>query len=205
MRLYKKIIAYTNCATTSLGGGNHRYLGLAKHPTQYALISGFPFVRPDHPAPLVFNGGTAAQLAAQESIHKEAVRLHNECESIERILKQQIVNVIEKQFLQAIINSTTRDIQLHLHEIFEYLYRTYGHVTPQVLQDRESEVKGMTYNPLDPIDNIFNEIENLTDLATHEAVPLSQAQCINMAQVIIQKTRKFSNALQAWKRVRVKT
>ena len=52
LNLENQIIAKTNCTSTSLGGGAHRYLGLAKSPTQYALISATAFVRPPHPGVL---------------------------------------------------------------------------------------------------------------------------------------------------------
>jgi hypothetical protein len=120
-------------------------------------------------------------------------------------MKQQIINAIDQQYLCAIINSVTRDITLHVHEVFEHLYRTYGNITPQSLQQKEFEVKNMVYNPQDPIDNVFNEIENFTELATHAQVPVSQLQCITIGTIILQKTRIFSVALRAWNAIAVKT
>ena len=199
------IIANASCVPTALGGGAHRYLGLVKNPTQYALISPTAFIRPVHPGVLVIIPGTAPQMAQQSKTHQEALRLFNECDNIERTLKQQIVNAIDKVYLRAIINITTQSIQLHVHEIFEYLYRTYGNVTPQKLYAKESEVKSMVYNLQDPIDNIFNEIESLTDLAIRAAVPMSQAQCINIALIIMLNTRKFSHAIRTWNTIAVPT
>mmetsp|Transcript_6273 Transcript_6273/g.9112 ORF Transcript_6273/g.9112 Transcript_6273/m.9112 type:complete len:87 (+) Transcript_6273:404-664(+) len=48
-KIEREVIANTQCATTTLGGGNHRYLGLAKNPTAYALLSNTPFVKPTNP------------------------------------------------------------------------------------------------------------------------------------------------------------
>ena len=115
------IIANAACVPTSLGGGTHRYLGLVKNPTQYALISQTPFTRPVNPGPLVITPGTAPQMEQQNKTHQESIRLYNECDNIERTLKQQIINAIDKVYLRAIINITTQSIQLHVHEIFEYL------------------------------------------------------------------------------------
>ena len=61
-RLGHQLIANAACTSTTLGGGSHRYLGLVKSPTAYALVSATPFVRPAHPPPLVA-GGTASQVA----------------------------------------------------------------------------------------------------------------------------------------------
>ena len=139
-RLEHQLIANAACSSTSLGGGAHRYLGLIKSPTAYALVSATPFVRPTHPGPPIA-GGTAPQIAARTAARREAIRIFTECEAIERIMKQQIINAIDQQYLRAIINSVTRDITLHLYEVFEHLYRTYGNVTPQSLQQREFETR----------------------------------------------------------------
>ena len=139
-KLEHQLIANAACTSTSLGGGAHRYLGLAKSPTAYALVSATLFVRPPYPPPLVAND-TGPQIAAAERAHKEAVRLCTECEAIERIMKQQIINAIDQQYLRAILNSVTRDITLHVHEVLDHLYCTYENITPQSLQHKEFEVK----------------------------------------------------------------
>ena len=203
--LEHQIIANTACIATSLGGGAHRYLGLVKNPVQYALISQTPFTRPVHPGIIIITPGTAAQIAQENKTHDEQIRLFNECDTIERTLKQQVVNAIDNLYLRAIINTTTQAIQLHLHEIFDYLYRTYGNVTPQKLHARDTEVKNMVYNLQNPIDNIFNEIESLTDLAIRARVPMSQAQCISIALIILLNTRKFTHAIRTWNAIAVQT
>ena len=74
--LEHQIIANTPCSTTSLGRGNHRYLGLVKSPAQYALIPTTPFDRPQHPQPIVVNqNATQAVITAQYRAHKEALKI----------------------------------------------------------------------------------------------------------------------------------
>ena len=81
LNLENQIIANTNCTSTPLGGGAHRYLGLAKSPTQYALISETAFIRPLHPG--IFTPtplGTAAQIETEKGVHKEAwLNVFNHC------------------------------------------------------------------------------------------------------------------------------
>ena len=64
----------------------------------------------------------------------------------------------------------------------------------------------MTYNPLDPINNVFTEIkEELNNLATFAGAPITQVQCINMAHLILLKTGKFSHAMREWRNVAAPT
>ena len=106
-KLEHQLIANSTCATTILGGGNHRYLGLIKTPEQYAIITSNPFIRPPHPGPITSNNGTTAQISSAERSYTESLRLYTKCEKIERVLKQQIMSSIDIQYLCTILNSTT--------------------------------------------------------------------------------------------------
>ena len=64
--LENQIIGNTMCTTTTLGGGNHRFLGLGKTLDQYALISPVAFTRPNRPGALILAAGlTGPQIAAE--------------------------------------------------------------------------------------------------------------------------------------------
>ena len=45
--------------------------------------------------------------------------------------------------------------------ILDFLYDNYGRITPQQLDNKTTIVKSMTYDPDQPIDLIFNSIDNL--------------------------------------------
>ena len=130
--LENQIISNCTVTNTPLGGGNFRFLGLVKSPAAYALLSPIPFVRPPPPPPLVIPlGADAAAIRVATEQHAQACKTWADCDEIERVLKKQIMNAIDKQYIKAIIHNTTQDIQLQVHEIFKHLYNAYGQVTAQ--------------------------------------------------------------------------
>jgi len=64
-------------------------------------------------------------------------------------------------------------------------------------------VKNTLYQLNDPIDNVFNDTEEFTDLSQKANIPISQVQCINIALVIFLQTRKNSVAIHEWRKLPV--
>ena len=57
----------------------------------------------------------------------------------------------------------------------------------------------MIYDPAQPIDIIFNSIDNLVEYARAAEAELTQSQTINLALVILNKQRIFKDDIRAWK------
>jgi hypothetical protein len=102
---------------TTLGGGQHKYLGLVLSPARYALLSGVPFERPLYPPPLEIPAGTTAAIAtALKEQHTEQKRLYDECDGIENALKQQILNALDHDYLADLIDRDTQSITSNISE-----------------------------------------------------------------------------------------
>ena len=72
---------------------------------------------------------------------------------------------------------------------------SYGAVTPQMLEDREINLREMTYIPRMPIDNVFNAVEDLVEFADLGCLPMTETQTIARAYIIINKTSRFKEAI----------
>ena len=59
----------------------------------------------------------------------------------------------------------------------------------------------MHYDPVTPVDNIFNKIEDLLEYGDLAQCPFSQPQAIAKAYNLINKTGKFREAVKAWNRL----
>eukprot|EP00957_Ditylum_brightwellii_P118910 9069476-Ditylum_brightwellii.AAC.1 len=86
-------------------------------------------------------------------------------------LKQQIVGGIEAKYLKVVWSSITQQINCTIPDIFTYLFETYGDVTPQALQTLQDNMKAIQFDPMDPVDNIFTDIDSLADIAELEKIP----------------------------------
>ena len=69
--LKNELIANASSVPTTLGGGNHIYLGIILTPAKYRHVTTtYPFTRPPNPGVLVPNPvGIAAQIASAENNH----------------------------------------------------------------------------------------------------------------------------------------
>ena len=198
-RLHNELKANAGRVPSNLGGGMHGHLALVLSPTQYAMISNTPFVRPAHPGPFFYPPGTSdINIRLLRDNHAEATRVFREVVGVDNALRAQIVEAVEPQFLTALRNRQTNAINLPTHQILQFLYDEYGRVTPQMLQDQETKLKNMAFDPTQPIDSLFTAIEELCDLAEAGGTPYTPAQCVNIAYVIINNTGCFTNAIREW-------
>jgi hypothetical protein len=69
-----------------------------------------------------------------------------------------------------------------------------------MLEDREQELRNMTYNTTDPIDVVFNAVEDYVNFTELGHQPLTQPQTVAKAYVIFNKTRCFKNEITKWNR-----
>mgnify|MGYP001810554257 CR=1 FL=1 len=82
-----------------------------------------------------------------------------------------------------------------------HLFLTYGQLTPQQVRATEAEVYNLHFDISQPVDLIFNAIEDLSALASHANSPMTQQQMIDMAYVIFAKQPILQQDLRAWKRL----
>ena len=198
--LQRQVRANAMSVNTTLGGGSHGHLGLVCSATVYAAIPGTAaYTRAPNPGALVIpQGSTQYEIAALRDTHAEETRLYREMLAVERTLIQQIVSAVDGKFLKAIRNAHTNKIVLSIAEIFDYLFDTYGDVTPEELSELYDTVKNMVFNPKEPVDTIFTEIEDLTDISNIAKNPITEAQKVNLAYLVLQRTGVFNSGLKTW-------
>ena len=173
---------------TTLGGGNHGYLALLITATDYLNIPGITaFNRPGPPGifrPVGTIGAavggartrsgrgmvapragaamlippTPAEITIQKAIHDENLRQYNEVQCVETLLRNQLLNSFDTQYLDA-LRDTNAMINLPIHSIIQYLIRTFGQISEEHYMSMEDEMKELVYNPSLPVDIVFNKID----------------------------------------------
>ena len=199
--LLKELKANARNVHSNLGGGAHGHLGLVISPASYAHLSATPFTPPVFP-------GTEATIPPGSTQHAartlriqfdEQLRVYHEVENVDKALKQQIVQAIEPKYLTAVRNRTSDTITIPVYEVMEYLFNTYGEVTPETFQTKEQETKAMTFDPnIDSIDSLYNEIDDLVDLSGHAGIPMTPEQSITIAYVILWRSGVLKDYLKTW-------
>lgn len=197
--LQREIIINSQCVHTHLGGGAHGHMGLVMSPQEYAMHSNAAYLRLVHPGPLLIPPGVTQQFAdTLREQHKEQVCLFCEVQGVDQALRQQIATAIEPQYLEAFHDDATGRIQMSVAALIQQLYRVYGKVTPQKLQDQTEKVRQMVFDPVNPIDGIFTAIDDLVHYVITANSPFTQPQIINMAYLILNKTGLFQRWILDW-------
>jgi len=120
--LRNQLKANARSVPSNLRGGTLGHLGLVLSPTNYALISNVPFVRPTHPGPLTIPHGASRNMATNmRDHHMEQLSVFIEANDVDQALIQQIVQAIEPEFLTAIRNRTSNSIIKPVYEVLEFL------------------------------------------------------------------------------------
>jgi hypothetical protein len=82
-----------------------------------------------------------------KNAHHEQLRLFLKVLGVEKALIQQIVKALDAPYLIAIHDRNSNSLTGTVHQILDHLHQVYGRVSPQMLENREQELKDMTYNP----------------------------------------------------------
>jgi hypothetical protein len=200
-KLRNELKANAQSVYSHLSDGAHGHLALVLSQAQYALLTNQPFDRPVHPGPLTIPAtSTAAIATALKEAHIEQIRLFREVQGVEKALIQQIVQAVAAPYLIALRERSSNSLQGTVTQILDHLQTVYGRVSPQMLEDREQELRTMPYKTTDPIDVVFNAVEDYVNFAELGQQPLTQRQTIAKAYVILNKTRRFKNDITEWNR-----
>ena len=204
--LYQLIVdlqANAQSVHSNLGGGANGHLGLIMTPTQYAIHSTTPYVRPTHPGTLTIPVGTTRLVAEEmERNHAESLRVFHEVRGVEQALIQQLVTAIDNNYLVAFKNRATGQFNGTLVQIIQHLRTTYGKISPAQLIAYEAEVTNMTYDPTTPVDLIFGKIDDLLMYGEFANCPFTATQAITKGYHILNNCGNiYNDYLRSWNRI----
>ena len=185
-----------------LGGGAHGFFGISLSPATYAILVPFtPFTIPFHPGPLVhLHGATQYQVAATTTAHNESLLAFHFYQLVQRYLVQQVLEAINPKYIPTLRNRTTGCVPYDIRSHILYLFCIYGKISPQKLRTRYDNVEGMYYKLEEPIDIIFDTVEDLVEIGELAGRPYTSKQVIHLGYIILSKTRTFRGDICKWSR-----
>ena len=213
LHLIRQLKINAQSVPTTLGGGQLGYLALVLSDNSYnAIPNARPFLRPNHPGPFVVSiptgvtrrstttptTVTAAEVTQQKADWDVQVRLYNECQAVEQALRQQLVEAVESDYLDALRNPHTDMVQSSIPTIIDHLRNNYGSITDEELSDREDALKALIYDPSYAVDTVFTKIKKHQELASLMNNPLTDKQQVSIAYKVFNKAGVFQNDLIKW-------
>lgn len=188
---------------STLGGGLYGHLGLVLSDIRYATLAHtVPWVSPANPGPFVPPPppATRAQIEAAKDAWQELKLSFDFFQATEKALISQIVQSIDPIYLRALLNRTTGQYSSDLRAVLSHLFATHGKITPQQVKSKEMSTYHMPFDLSQPVDNVFNAIDDLADLAEHGLSPMTKEQMIDLAYVIFARQPILQQDLRLWNR-----
>ena len=185
---------------STLGGGNHGYLGLVLTPAVYATVApGTAFIVPAQPppAPVLGAGLNANQIQIRIRNHAARLKAWQEYKNVNEALKNQLTKAVEPMFLRGIRNQHVGFLNQSVQDILQYLFRNYGQITPIDMETNEQRMKA-DWNPNDPIDVLINQIEDAMEFADDAGQAYTPQQILSAAYTLVFKTGVFTEDCRRW-------
>ena len=126
---------------TTLGGGNHGYLGLILSSAAYTTIAATQFFEPNLPA-----GTSAANTSTIIRCHTEALCQWREFKNVNTTLKNQLLSALDDIYVRALKDRHVGYTNQSICTILQHLFDNYGNITPLELEDKDTKMRA-TWDP----------------------------------------------------------
>ena len=198
--LTTELKANAGSVPTTIGGGLYGHLGLILTDIRYATLPGtVPWTTPLNPG--VFAppaAGTAAQIDAAKDVWKEAKLSFDLVQATEKALIAQVVDSLDPIYIRALLNRDTGQYSTSIRAVITHLFDTYGKITPQQVTAKQMELYNLHYDISQPVDMVFNAIQDLVELSDQANSPMTENQMVDLAYVIFAKQPILQQDLRLW-------
>jgi hypothetical protein len=193
----KFLEANSRAIDTHLGGGTLGHLGLIISDAAYSNIapptdeaSTF-WVTPNAPgwAPATTDV-TEAQISAARNVWEEDVQTYRTYTSVQQALKKQIISVLEPMYLEILSDNMVGYANISARDMLDHLFETYGNITAVNLEINFEHMR-RAWDPQQPVETLFNQIQDSADYSEAGGVPIGPSQQINVGYA----KKKFNRAL----------
>ena len=184
---------------TTLGGGNHGYLGLILSPAAYATISPTAFVKPAYPGqhPAIPAGTNAANTSAIIRRHTEDMRQWREFKNVSSALKNQLLGAVDDIYIRALRDCHVGYMNQSIRNLLTHLFSNYGNITQLELEDNDTKMRAL-WDPNSPFDCPVQQLEDGQDYADDGGQPYTADQLLCIAYTLIFKTGLYFEDCKAW-------
>jgi hypothetical protein len=186
---------------SELGGGALGHLSLTVSTAVYATLSATPFVAPTNPGPTPAIPPRTTVTETNNVIrnHREELRIWREYQNVDAALKQQLINAIAKIYLRTLQHRHTGFANVTTRQLISHLLQTYGNITPSDLATNDQKFRS-AYDPAQPIEHLFSQIEDTMDFADAGGSPYTTAQVLTNSYSLVFNTGLLPESCREWRR-----
>ena len=199
LMLHNEVKANLASVSSPLGGGSYGHMALAMTPATYVRLTGnSAFIRPADPGPFVAGNATGADLQLAKQVHDDATNDFLEINVLERCIINQLQAALDRAILLHMINKISGLLNSSIPDIFEFLYRAYGNLSSITIAEARQKILQLQYTHQDPIENIFDKINDFSTMADAYGNPESDKMLIELGMVVMMKAVIFADDIGDW-------
>jgi hypothetical protein len=191
----------TNAMSVSsyVGGGRHGHLGIIMTSEEYFAIAADVFPVPDNPgaSPEVVVGMTATVIAELTRLHCEATQLYRTYHNVDHAIKTMIPKDFDDAYLNALSDGIVSYANCASLDLLAHLLTFYAMIAPTELTQNYERLN-TPYDPNQPIETLFQQIQDARAFAVAGGQPYGNAMIVNVAYTLVFNTGLFPDACQAW-------
>jgi hypothetical protein len=181
------------------GGGCHGHLGIIMTNEEYFAISVDIFPVPNNPGPsaAVVAGTTAALIAETTQLHREATQVYRTYHNVDQAIRKFIIESFDDTYLNALSDEIVGYANCTSLQLLTHLLTYYAMIAPTELTHNYERLN-TPYDPNQPIETLFQQIQDARAFAVAGGQPYGDAMIVNVAYTLIFNTELFPDAFRAW-------
>jgi hypothetical protein len=196
----KLLCANARSIESHLGGGALGHLSIIISIVTYTPVAhAHPWVNPESPGgdPNEIIGGASAALLAECHHWEEAVSIFRTWKTVEQALEKQIITAFEPMYLEIINNDIFGFANTTARYMLDHLFLSYGSITAVDLEHNWENMR-KAWDPHQPMESLFKQIQDCVDYAEAGGITISEAQKLQTAYAKISATRIFHSDCRHW-------
>jgi hypothetical protein len=181
------------------GGGRHGHLGIIMTNEEYfaILVDVFPVPANPGPSAAVVAGMTAVVIAETTRLHREATQVYRTYHNVDQEIEKLIIESFENLYLNALSDEVLGYANCTSLQLLTHLLTYYANIAPTELTQNYERLN-TPYDPNQPIETLFQQIQDARAFAVAGGQPYGAAMIVNAAYTLIFNTGLFPDACRAW-------
>ena len=187
---------------SNLGCGTLGLLQLTVSPAVYNTLSVTDFFVPIKPgsSPDISANSTGTQITELSYAFDTAATLFNEYDHTDKALRQILLTNVNEMFIRSLRHKYVGYSLTSTRTILEHLYTTYTNISSADLKDNDAVFRTL-YDINQPIETLFDRVENCGDYAAAGNTPYSLEQVLGIAFQLVYQSGLFVDDCKSWKRL----
>jgi hypothetical protein len=168
------------------GGGRHGHLGIIMSNKECFAIAVDVFPVPDNPGPsaAVVAGMTAAVIAETTRLHREATQVYRTYHNVDQAIKKLLFEAFDNAYLNALSDDIVGYANCTSHQILTHLMIYYAIIALTELTQNYERLN-TPYDPNQPIETLFQQIQDARASAVSGGQPYGAAMIVNVTYTLV--------------------